>query len=575
MGTDKTVGNLVERIAEGDIEPTGTVKFQMMDERGKVIDQEEAPNFISKTWKAHARAVLRQRWMQFGYNRQFIGNLTAAATDTITPFSWASTPLFAADAICCWNDTTVEDSVNEHTPNIPATGIIAWASRWPIASPTGRRGSVDIVNSLVNDTTVRHIFDWNTSQGNGTFQSVGWLRMGAPGAHLLSGGTQHRVRSSVTFTPAALIATSTAVNPSNCHVDLTTGVAYTIIRGSTGGFPSQRVVSFPAATALSSSGISIVGSKATDAQAFTNVSSEFTPTSSLSSSIGVHSVLGRITGATVFGYPVNATDAGITHRWGVVTDGTATNTTYNFPTTGFVRGAVIGTDLYAAAGGDSNIYKLNTSTGATISTITIDANVTAHCTLAGITIPRVVAMCANGTDLFVAYGQNHTTNGSKVLVFRLNVAGVCQQIIGSLPHYQASGSIIDVIGAPYAGNHYYPNSWWGTEYSYGGLSIDAVTTASTVEDIASGVNSVTGDASFLPWFGDGISQSALSTMTFYDGSLFFGNWAQWFAVTGLTYHTWYRQGFDLGSRVLLATSKVKTAAQTMKITYDITMPGWL
>jgi len=577
---DRSGTALVERIAEGDLEPTGVVTVEIRNERGKVIDREVKSNFIAKTWKAHARAMMRLRWMQFGYNKQFIGQAAANTLDQNWPYSFGTVPIFPADMMACWNQTTAEDSVNEHTPNVPATGLIAWASRFPFSTPIGARGNVSTPDSFVNDDTVRHVFDWASSQGNGTFRSVGWLRSGAPGIHLLSAGTQQRTVTNITWV-ASLIIGGTTLFPGVPYVDPVSGVTYLLMRRQTGS-NVHRVVSYVGATALSSVGLSITGSRAQDTQAVTNVSGEFIPASAVNNTstfLSCAAVLGRVAGATVFSTDASSGVAG-PQRWGVVNDAGVVSTSYAFPNQGWIVGCVIGTTLYAGSNGGtapSDILTLNTSTGATLSTIPISATVTALCTLAGITTPRAHRMTTDGTDLFVLYGQASSSVAGNWLLVRLDTAGALQQIIGIVPHVQSSSQQTETSGVPYAGTYGYNKAWWNVVLDYGGLSVDATGGGVTTEDIFTALSTNLGDlaAGLQPGWGEAAGAYYGASLAYYDGSLFFGAFNSSVGQATTIKHLWMRQGFDLGSRVLLAASRTKSPGQTMRIIYDITLPGWL
>lgn len=561
---------LVE-VVDGSIVPEGHVTVEIKDERGKTIDKEDhAHNFIAKTWKAHARALLRTRWMGLDYNRLFTGQTAIGTANSNWPSLKATVPLFLADGVGCWNQTTAEDSTNEHTPVIPATGIVAWASRWPFGSATGSRGTVDQTDSFTDDDTVRHVFNWASSQGNGTFQSVGWLPFGAVGIPSVGAGVAHRSRSTLTVTPSAHLTGATSVSLGKPYVH-TDGTVYHFLRRQSSS-SLARVVSHPASTELDDSTVGILGTRADVARTLTNVSGEFTPTSFFGTDNNVHGVLGRDGTNTVFWYNTSNANSS-THRWGFVADGATTSTTYNWPDIGWPTGCVIGSHVYGAVTGGSSIYKLLISTGATVSTIAIDASVTALCTLAGITTPRVLDMTTDGTSLYVLYtNSTAATTSSRLLLVRLNDTGVLQQVYGCVPHSHTSSQPSETASAPYAGTYVFRNSYWQGVSDYGAVTVDSINGGNSVEDILTSGTTISGESNL--YFGVDIynAKGALS-LHYYDGSIILGfqgsvvNTASWT-------QSWYRQGFDLGSRVLLSTSKVKSVGQTMKITYDITLPGW-
>jgi hypothetical protein len=83
-------------------------------------------------------------------------------------------PWFPAQHLAYWNDAVAESPLTETMVN---GEIVGWASRHPVGSPTGKRGVVNITESEWTDASAKWVFDWVTSQGNGTFQSVGWTRI--------------------------------------------------------------------------------------------------------------------------------------------------------------------------------------------------------------------------------------------------------------------------------------------------------------------------------------------------------------------------------------------------------------
>lgn len=441
---DRSGAVLLERLAEGDIEPIGNVTVEIKDERGKTIDKETKHNFISKVWKAWARASLRWPWMGFAYNYSYADGYVGTNLGITWPFGRGTTPLLPIRAIGCWNDTTAEDSVNEHRITLPAssTGMIAWASRWPFASATGARGSVNTSESLVDEDTVRFVFDWVSANGNGTFQSVGWFEPGAPGIPWMGFGAAHRGRAvSATLTPSSHIASATSLNMGGGWFDTVSKKWYMLVsRQATSG--ALRVISFDFTNVLDDASVSILGTKNTTGLTATNESDEFTPTSGATSiPLGINMLGIDSSNRRVFAY---LTSSGSLWRWGTVPSSGA-STTYAHPvgdTNGSAMvGAVIGGFVYLSCGttgSTSSIYKMNTATGALDTTIAIDASVSALCTLAGITTPRIYAMTTDGTDLYVMYGQTSTVTATQFLLVRLNQSGVLQEILGTVPHSQSS-----------------------------------------------------------------------------------------------------------------------------------------
>jgi hypothetical protein len=581
--TDKGKARLQDEVLSAIVDdkftPKGNVKIQFMNERGKVVDQEERSNYIGPIWKRWALARLRLPWTAFGHNWSYAGTFTGGtAVPETYPFSRGTVPRLPISALGCWNDTAAEDPVGGHTIYLPAnaTGMVAWASRWPFASPTGARGSVNVTDSNQDEDTVRFVFDWTTSQGNGTFQSVGWFEPGAPGIPAQYAGISHRGRLvSQNYTSSTFITGATGLYVGGGYYHPADGKWYFVVRRqATSG--AMRVLSVSFSSLLDDSLVNIMGVSPTVSSATINIESqEFTPTSVITSAANDVSVIGRDSSSnTVFVY---RTSAGGVWRWGIIPF-SGLNTSYAHPsgtTSGNVAGCVIGTTAYMSDGtASSTIHTATTTTGATIGTITIDANVTALCTLAGITTPRVHDMCTDGTSLYVVYGNSTTSAASKWLCVRLNTSGVLQEIIGSLPKYLASTPSTEASGAPYAGTYVYPSSSWAsfTEYL---LSPDGAAATNTTEDLLSG-NTVANDASVWST-GDPINGlPSAQQLVYADGGLYLVGTGANNAVNTTSNLVWgaHRIGYNLGSRVLLASPRTKTGTQTMKITYDVTIPGW-
>lgn len=161
--------------------PRGLVKVEIRDaETGHLDYFDERENFVSVQSYNVARWFQRMMW-------GILNPVVANDSDGVSP---KAMPYFPADHLAAWNDAAAEDSANEHRVGAP---IVAWASRLPIGSPTGKRGVVNITESEFTAAHAKWVFDWATSQGNGTFRSVGWTRLHesaeAPYARLVEPGT--------------------------------------------------------------------------------------------------------------------------------------------------------------------------------------------------------------------------------------------------------------------------------------------------------------------------------------------------------------------------------------------------
>ena len=143
----------------------GKVTVELVDvDTGRVTYRETKDNFLSMQSKEVARWWQRYQW----------GYLSPVETRNAAGYLPSEMPWFPADHIGYWNDATAESASTEVNVAQP---LVGWASRLPVGSPSGKRGLVNISESEFTDSYAKWVFDWVTSQGNGTFQSVGWTRV--------------------------------------------------------------------------------------------------------------------------------------------------------------------------------------------------------------------------------------------------------------------------------------------------------------------------------------------------------------------------------------------------------------
>lgn len=589
---NKVIEELLTGVADGLIIPEGRVTVQIRDERGKIRDEETQPNFISKSWKLHARALLRTRWQRYGYNPLFGGRLSDTALGN--PM-WASqkhvTPRLANGFIAAWNQTSAEDAVNEHKPVIPATGIIAWASRHPYGSATGSRGNVNPVESDMTEDRVRFVFDWLTSQGNGTFQSVGWLPMSYPGINQVHFGKAFRRRAhsaQIASLTTYIAGTTTGYWASAGWVDPSDGKFYFLVgRYNQSGGP-LRVLSVPFVNVMDDSTELGMGAGADiGSLAFTAESDEFTPTSVFTTATtappGFY-VIGRDGTNTIFIYQTTANNESQVNnsRWGKIGASGASTTYAPGPggITGHFTGCVISGFAYLVSTyAGTSIYKHNISTGALDSTITLDAACVAAFAASGLTTPRIESTFTDGTDIYIT-AQSLVGTTFRYLMLRINTSGALQEIIGHVPGYASSppANTTESSAAPYnagTGVYIYDSSALfeiSNEYFQGVSIANAYDHA-----LVSGANA--SDPYIVPTVRLATA-ACYQFYTWYDGEIFMvantGSFTGVTQVTSLLGFSWfvYRRGFDLGSRVLLSGSKTKLNTETMKITYDVLLPGW-
>lgn len=149
----------------------GDVTVEIIDDHtGRVIDRIDSKNYVNTSqWEAFAEALQKLVWT-YGYAGD-------SSTVTVNPYTNRDpriVPTLRNDHVACWADTTAETSAD-----IYAFGeIVAWAHRWSQGSPSTRQGIVQPTLCTLSVNAVKWVWEWATSNGNGTFQSVGWRRLG-------------------------------------------------------------------------------------------------------------------------------------------------------------------------------------------------------------------------------------------------------------------------------------------------------------------------------------------------------------------------------------------------------------
>lgn len=189
--------------------PKGHVKVQLIDPhaggkgswRGRVVDEVEKENYFNQTLLEHAvwasqRMVTTFNDFDAAYPRVKLN------TDTLVESSvrggseggYLPMPMFG---ICCYNRTDAENEDEiAGTINQP---IVAWGTRTSGSTTAdGTRGTLNTGESshrYDNDgvNQDRIVIDWQTNQGNGTFQSVSLYSPYSTGRHVCRGPVE-RVR---------------------------------------------------------------------------------------------------------------------------------------------------------------------------------------------------------------------------------------------------------------------------------------------------------------------------------------------------------------------------------------------
>lgn len=167
-------GILGEALSAGQLTTKGHVAIELFDPAtGRTIERHEADNYVNTVQlDEFAKAIQKLVWT-YGY---------AGGSSTVTPNPYTGRdprlmPTVRADTIAMWTDATAENTSDVY----PFGEVIAWAHRWAQGSPSTRQGIVSPTLCTLSASAVKWVWEWGTPNGNGTFQSVGWRRLGALG----------------------------------------------------------------------------------------------------------------------------------------------------------------------------------------------------------------------------------------------------------------------------------------------------------------------------------------------------------------------------------------------------------
>ena len=169
---DQSVAGLLAEVAAlQQLNVAGLVEVELIDDRtGRTVEKIAAPNYVNATqWSNFAKALQKLAWT-WAYPGA-ASTITSRAVDQRDP---RTAPTFRGDHVACWADTTAGDNTDRY-----AFGeVIAWAHRWEQGSPSTRQGIVQPTLCTLAENSIAWTWEWVTSNGNGTFQSVGWRRLG-------------------------------------------------------------------------------------------------------------------------------------------------------------------------------------------------------------------------------------------------------------------------------------------------------------------------------------------------------------------------------------------------------------
>ena len=470
--------------------------------RGKVVQREEQDNFVSQLWLERAKWEQRALWSY----------ANPVKTNNALGFSPQEMPILPAEMIAAWNDASAENANDEIAVQKP---IVAWASRWPIGSPSGKRGVVNITESEWKDTQTKWVFDWTTSQGNGTFRSVGFTRIDKS----VNGGEATLLRypefDFIRMTPTNSGSTS---YESGLYWDgslfytieyVSSPVGYRVASFSSSGGATTAVVTIPSTIAVNSQYVRGLEKSGTDWYIVGGTNSTYNagnPTIGLMNAAGVQQW--RRTETTITDVYRDVTVDGSGNPWVV------TGTTMRRLSTADGTIAATVTPAY----GPTNLYG--------IAYDATDGNFWLFCSATGF-----VKVDSSGTVVGPCWGVNYTSDTATSPLSGTAYVNGTQNYEGYNRYYNYGSSLYSGLQEYRAGDTY-PTNW---------------TTGSVTNGISSGSTSG-------------------APLAVKSGELWT---ARRSGVAGTTHATAIR-GRNLGSRTRLDNAVAKTSSNALKITYTFT-----
>lgn len=476
--------------------PQGYVTVDLIDaDSGRVVQREEGENFLTTLSTDHAKWWQRQMW----------GRYNPVEIADVFGFYPSNARTFPAEQLGYWNDATAESPSTETRVETP---LVGWASRHPVGSPSGTRGVVNITESAWTEAQAKWVFDWTTSQGNGTFQSVGWTRiyeaqgvpwMAWPEAEILS------------FTPVAGAATSNSMQglwwdgTAWFTFDQSSSTVWRIVTMPAAGGQAVPVVTLPS---------TIANSTNPAAHALINVGTDWI-----------------IVGSNSTNPTVARMNAAGTQLW---------RRTESLASVRYMGVTINGSGECWVFCTDSRLRQLSLSDGTVLATVG----------------PISVGTITPSTGGAIAYDA---ADGGYWLSFynpqtfvKVNASGVAT---GPQMNFQSSDSFTNST-APFAGSFYVPASRMRDEYQlyWGEHSVTTSGSFSPRNSMATAT---------AP--GSNLSQG-VPPLTMRDGL----PWSGWTpAATQIQRASPFR-GRNLASRVLLPSPVTKLSSQALKITYTFT-----
>lgn len=500
------------------ITPKGHVKVELMNDRGKVVERQEGHNFISKLWAITAYSWQRYAWGYYAYN-------LTTTENNINSLGSVSPITFPNHHIACWNDSSAESPTTEHMLRPDGQGIVAYSPKFNVPINTGRRGMVNTTTSSWNDSSESMIYDWVTTAGNGTFQSVGYTSIqggGDKGLHLIRPSPYDRKYVRVNATALSVFGNASYNSTGRFTAVDSSGTMILPIMLQTGAF-SLGLLEIGPSEWNAGMTPNVFGASVKDVS--------YTATGGLQpGGVGVWYApcfAGEYGGYWWF---ICAAYSGNPRIFRVHKTTKAIDKVFTLPDGGsnVHSGVVLGSDMYIVNGTatDPSIRRVDLVGGTPSITATINPTY-------GNFTGTYGSITTDGTDLYL--------DGTTIL--KINTSGTILQVLGkflSTMQDEGSGARTPGLGVGEAGT---TNARFNTSFS--SFSGDAT---------AYGVHQRSGYASLF-W-----ANGVLNTQ----GSAYINN-AYTISVAEV--------GFNLGSRILLPSPMTKTSSQTMKITYTVTMPS--
>jgi hypothetical protein len=564
----------IEDVVVYEVEkPKGNVRVELRDERGHVTHQEAKDNFISRVWAYCVRTQQRYSFSAYPYN--FV--VGANAYDMPVP-QVAGRHMFhyPNNWLAAWNDTSAEDSANEHRVKTDGQGIVAYACRLPFAAPANKRGQINSTESAWSNAGESMVYDWPTNAGNGTLQSIGYTAMRTGG-----------LTSGIPFVRPSFIDRRYAYFTGGNPIGGTAGAWYP--PANPAGFASANARAVPALDASNNlliltgyygSGaykpyiIIIPATTWRDGHASKDMwgasAIAINPAAPLVTSglTYYNSDVGMLGESGGFYWITNAISSSYSQIWRInKSTGAGDQATFIGPgSTGAQSfgscGCIIGGKIYVIPYQTNNpsMYRHN-----------VAAPPAYEATIA-ISWPSVWAS---------GFVQSCTTDGTDLFIYHVN---------GGWARFGTDGSLKEHIGAMGGASSSFPTEVSNAPYQ-GTYSQRTLSALPLIEEVAITRYASPGgvDATSLDYRGQQVTlQYPYANSVFttfgqygfvYGGELWMVGNINGFGVLDQTLTLFYAiskdAGWNLGSRVLLGAPVVKDATKTMKITYGITLPGFL